>query len=85
MSGVMSISARDAAIRSLRYRANLCIKHPRSSYYLIQLDRAWREFPECERDAVTPPPYEILKLCNSYDRQKEEAEAIAKRLSESKK
>ena len=86
----MPNNQRDAAIKRLRRAAEHCIRqardrtivtpvHSRHESPLVLLQRAWREFPECEQDEIVPSPEEVLVRCDAYDRQKEEQERIAAR------
>ena len=90
MGGVMPDRHRDAAIKRLRRAAHRAMKArrhrglsadptPTNNWAFRDLDNAWREFPECERDDSTPSPEAALEMCESYDRQKAEAERIAAR------
>jgi hypothetical protein len=56
------------------HQAYLCKRNE-----LLALYRVWRCFPECERDDQVPSPEEVITRCDSYDRQREEAERIAAR------
>lgn len=44
----------------------------------LAMAKAWKAFPECERDEVVPSPEEVIARCDAYDRQKEEQERLAK-------
>lgn len=90
MGGIMPDRSRDAAIERLRKAAQVLLgrrvaatlivgeqrvatRHP----YQVELEDAWRAFPECERDASTPSPEAVLAMCEAYDRQKAESDQLA--------
>jgi hypothetical protein len=90
MGGIMPNSSRDAAIARLRKAALRLQKRRRTRTFMVAgearqttfpdqlaFERAWREFPECERDDSTPSPEAALEMCEAYDRQKAEAERFA--------
>jgi hypothetical protein len=82
MCGTLSLSERDAIMRRVRKcatRAKSAFgegRWNRYEYWLAELQEAWHSLPECMRDTTTPPPEEALRACESYERQKLEAERI---------
>ena len=45
-----------------------------------RLERAWRAFPECERDGAVPKPHEVLAICERMEREQAADDAFCERL-----
>ena len=81
MTGILSIGQRNAAIVRLKECAERVLRHSTSTAKGKagalrkageDLARAWRAFPECERDEKVPAASEVMKIVERLEREEEE-------------